>query len=263
MPRLGAQIKPREAPICARVSCGRGLRLRRRLAGRHDHAPGAVERALAQLEAEQAVALERAGQRQFAGLAAPRSRSGHNRARRRAGSPRHGRAPWPPPAPGRISAAPMPSLRHDGSTASGPSTSAGVPPALTCHNRTVPTSRPLRTAEKARPSAGARPSRRRWQVRGWRLAPKQASSSASRAATSEARSARIANGAASAGRATGSSASSHGTSVPASRRQQAAGSVVSKFGSVKGWEPAHRLPVIQSLEERPVRCGRSAAAGSR
>ena len=39
-------------------------------------------------------------------------------------------------------------------------------------------------AESARPSAGARPSRRRWQVRAWRLAPKQASSSASRAATS-------------------------------------------------------------------------------
>src|SRR5260370_41870491 len=119
----------------------------------------------------------------------------------------------------------MPSLRKGGSTASGPSTSAGTPPALTCHNRTVPTrrvafrkfptpsrqvpsgefpkhpphahfessavliefevrspscgkrcelrirdSRPWLTAESARPSAGARPSRRRWQgriLRGW------------------------------------------------------------------------------------------------
>ena len=152
----------------------------------------------------------------------------------------------------------MPSLRQDGSTASGPSTSAGTPPALTCHNRTVPTRRvafrkfptpsrrapsgefpkesphvnpesavvriefevrsrscgrhcelrirdnsPSRTAEKARPAAGVRPSRRRWQVRVWRFAPKAKSSSASRAATSEPRSPRIANGAAFGVRATG------------------------------------------------------------
>src|SRR5579864_763743 len=45
----------------------RGLDRRGR-AGRHDHTPGAVERALAQLEAEQAVALERAGQRELTGL---------------------------------------------------------------------------------------------------------------------------------------------------------------------------------------------------
>src|SRR3978361_1200701 len=37
-------------------------------AGRRDNAPEVVERALAQLEAKQAVAFERAGQRQFAGF---------------------------------------------------------------------------------------------------------------------------------------------------------------------------------------------------
>src|SRR6476646_8482651 len=110
-------------------------------------------------------------------------------------------APWPrafaAASASSISAAPTPSWREDASTASGPRMSAGMPPALTCHHRTDPITRPWRTADKARPSAGARPSRRRWQVRIWRLSPKQASSSASRAATSEARSARIANGAAS------------------------------------------------------------------
>ena len=54
---------------------GRSGRVRHELrrlqgSGRRDHAPGAVERALAQFEPEQAVALERAGQRQLAGLAA-------------------------------------------------------------------------------------------------------------------------------------------------------------------------------------------------
>ena len=36
-----------------------------------------------------------------------------------------------------------PSLRQDASTARGPSTSAGTPPALTCHSRTVPISLPV------------------------------------------------------------------------------------------------------------------------
>ena len=94
-----------------------------------------------------------------------------------------------------------------------------APPALTCHSRTVPTSRPWRTAEKARPSAGARPSRRRWQVRIWRFSPKQASSSASRAATSEARSARIANGAAFGVRARWSSEAVMARQSPLQRRE--------------------------------------------
>src|SRR5258707_11419218 len=46
----------------------RGLGPEQQRASRADHAPGAIERALAQLEAEQAVAFERAGQRQLAGL---------------------------------------------------------------------------------------------------------------------------------------------------------------------------------------------------
>src|SRR4051812_40651087 len=83
--------------------------------------------------------------------------------------------------------------RHEESTASGPSTKAGTPPALTCQNLSVPTRRPWRSAENARPSAGVRPSRRRWQVRSWRLAPNERSSSASRAAMSQPRSARMAN----------------------------------------------------------------------
>ena len=187
--RAGGQPRangPRQPTRCAGFA--------RREAGRRDHAAGAVERALAQLEAEQAVALERAGQRQFAGLAAPRSRSGHNRARRRAGSPRHGRAPRGRQRV-RISAAPTPSRAIDRQRADQRAAGADVP-------------QPQR-----RPAAGARPRRRglrRARVRragagrcAWRLAPKQASSSASRAATSEARSQRIANGAASGVRATG------------------------------------------------------------
>src|SRR4051812_22834883 len=39
-----------------------------RPAGRDDHAPGALERAFAEFEAEQPVALERARQRQLSGL---------------------------------------------------------------------------------------------------------------------------------------------------------------------------------------------------
>src|SRR4029077_15866057 len=43
-------------------------RFEQQRSGRRDHAPGTVECALAQLEAEQAVALARAGQGQLAGL---------------------------------------------------------------------------------------------------------------------------------------------------------------------------------------------------
>src|ERR1700726_383909 len=42
--------------------------VQRRLPGRHDHSGCALKRALAQLQSEQAAALERAWQRQFAGL---------------------------------------------------------------------------------------------------------------------------------------------------------------------------------------------------
>src|SRR5882757_7425780 len=43
---------------------------------RRDHSPGAVERALAQLKAEQAVALERPRQREFAGLVGREAEAG-------------------------------------------------------------------------------------------------------------------------------------------------------------------------------------------
>src|SRR5690349_17278992 len=49
-------------------SPGAGLIGRSSRTGRHDHTPGAVERAVAQLEAKQALALERTGQRKLAGL---------------------------------------------------------------------------------------------------------------------------------------------------------------------------------------------------
>src|SRR5882724_12359835 len=42
--------------------------VQRRLPGRHDHSGCTLKRALAQLQSEQAAALERARQRQFAGL---------------------------------------------------------------------------------------------------------------------------------------------------------------------------------------------------
>src|ERR1700723_2002307 len=140
-----------------------------------------------------------------------------------------------------------------GSTASGPSTSADAPPALTCHNRSVPTNRSFspcrRTAEKARPSAGARPSRRRWQVRAWRLAQKQASSSASRATTSEARSARITNGAASGSKATGvlrKAVMARQSSLPTAVKPAAALSVNSHMKGMGAGGPA---PGYQCLKE--------------
>ena len=140
---------------------------------------------LAQLEAEQPVALERGPAATARRSCRPKSRSGRNRAHRRAGSPRDGRAAW------RRRSARVHQRGADAELAAGiidrqrAQHQRRDAPALTCHNRTVPTSRPSRTADKARPSAGARPSRRRWQVRIWRFSPKQASSSASRATTSE------------------------------------------------------------------------------
>ena len=74
---------------------------------------------------------------------AARSRSERSRAHRR----RAARPSWPRDrararAPSRISVAPMPSALARGSTASGPSSSAGRRrPASTCHSRTVPTTR--------------------------------------------------------------------------------------------------------------------------
>src|SRR5882757_336968 len=50
--------------------CATSLCWRHRGAGRRDHSPGAVKCTFAQFEAKQAVALERARQRQFAGLEA-------------------------------------------------------------------------------------------------------------------------------------------------------------------------------------------------
>ena len=233
----------------------------RRGAGWRDHPARAVERAAAQLQAEQAIALERAGQRQLGGRRPARSRSGRNRARRRAGSRRHGRVAWQQSTRGPSARRRCRACGNDRSTASGPSISAGTPPALTCHNRTVPTNFPWRTADRARPSAGARPSRSRWQVRIPRLAPKQASSSASRATTSATRSARIANGTAFGVKPTGV----FGKAVMA-RPSSLPGGVIRQrrcqsFGC-RGWEPAHRLPVGQA-SRASVRCGRSAAAECR
>src|SRR5882757_977032 len=54
----------------------RCLCLRLRLAGSFDHAPGAVERAFGELEAEQPVALERAGQRKLSGFRAREAEAG-------------------------------------------------------------------------------------------------------------------------------------------------------------------------------------------
>ena len=93
----------------------------------------------------------------------PRSRSARSKARRR---PAGSRA-WPRRAASaiacRISAEPMPALFSDGSTASGPSSSAGRPPspsarrptAAPCRRRAPAASR----ATKARPSDGRRPRR--------------------------------------------------------------------------------------------------------
>ena len=153
-----------------------------------------------------------------------------------------------------------------GSTASGPSTSAGTPPALTCHNRTVPTNFPWRTAEKARPSAGARPSRRRWQVRKLRFAPKQASSSASRATTSEARSRGSRTERRRLRGQSGSSAKQSWHVSPRFRRRcEAEGSVVSKFACEKegSRRTGSRFRASAGESGAGIRCGRSAAAGSR
>src|SRR6266702_6642990 len=209
----------------------------------------------------------------------------------------------------------MPSLRQDGSTASGPSTSAGTPPALTRHNRTVPTrrvtfrkfptpsqqvssgefpkhpphahfessavliefelrsrscgkrcelrirdSRPWLSAENARPAAGECPSRRRWQVRIWRLTPKLASSSASRATMSEARSLRIANGAVSEMGATvgfRKAVMARQSSLPTA----AAGGALSANFAGEGREPADRLPtLLPPTQAGGVRCARVAAS---
>ena len=107
------------------------------------------------------------------------------------------------------------------------------------------------TAVKARPSAGFCPSRRRWQVRAWRLSPKAASSRRSRAATSEARSGRIASGAGGVGDEDGSRFpnSGHGRSVPTPKSQPGLG-VLSANRDVTGWTPANRRPVIQASERR-------------
>ncbi len=229
MPRLHPQIKPREAPISAALSGDAAACLAPPAAGWHDHAPGAVERALAQFEAEQAVALERAGQRQFAGLAAREAEAGvvgrvaeqdhRAMAARFRGRQRvvHQRRADAELAAGRVDRQRAQHQRRHAPGADVPQPQRPDQPAL------------RRTAESARPSAGARPSRRRWQVRSWRLAPKQASSSASRATTSEAARARIANGAASAGGQLGLPQGSHGTSVLASGGSKAEGSVVGKY----------------------------------
>ncbi len=135
--------------------------------GRHDHPLGA--------SSVPAGIRSQAGGRARTGRAASMHRS--SRARNEAGvigaSPSRITASCPRARAAAsaccISAAPIPSSRQAGSTASGPRTRAGLPPALTCHSRTVPTSVPSRTADSARPAAGARPSRRRWQVRSWRF----------------------------------------------------------------------------------------------
>ena len=211
--------------------------------------------------AEQAVALERAGQRQFAGLSRREAEAGiigrvaeqdhRAMAARLRGRQRvtHQRSADAELAAGRIDRQRAQHQRRHAPGADVPQPHGPDQPAL-AHGR------------KARPSAGARPSRRRWQVRGWRLSPKQASSSASRATTSEARSARIANGAASAVRATGvfrNAVMARQSSLPDGSE---AAEALSANSQMKGGEPADRLPIILA-SRGDVRCGRSAAAGSR
>ena len=174
--------------------CGGGgeTRLRNRLAGRAQQAARAFERARHEFEGEQAVALERTGHAQGARSSPPRSRSGCNRARRRPGRPRDGRAGGlqqarDAPAPRRC-----PRLRQSAATATGPRSSAGWPvPHTIFHSRAVPMTRLPSVATKARPSAGDRPSRSRCELLRQRSSPKASSSSASRAAMSGGRSFRI------------------------------------------------------------------------
>ena len=133
-------------PAPDQAARGRCRRLTRaapvRRAGRHDQALRAVERARRAARAPTAARARTGRATPDRRSGRPKSRSAGNRAHRRAESPRHGRAPTPSPSACCISAAPMPSLRQLSSTASGPSTSAGTPPASTCHSRTVPTRRP-------------------------------------------------------------------------------------------------------------------------
>ena len=80
-------VRPAARRAALQDRCGR--------AAGADEAAGAVERARRELEREEAVPLDRAGQPQAAGLLAPRSRSGRNRAHRRRAGRRRGRAGVP------------------------------------------------------------------------------------------------------------------------------------------------------------------------
>ena len=120
---------------------------------------GAVERAWHQFQRQEAVRARRGrawpARRSFP----PRSRSAHSRARRRPAGSRRGRAARASAIACRISAEPMPAPFSDGSTASGPSSSAGRPPspAATSHSRTVPTSAPDRVARDEGQALGRPP----------------------------------------------------------------------------------------------------------
>ena len=125
--------------------------------------PQAPSSAPSPIRAEQPVALERTRQRQLPVLGGGEAESA-NRARRPAGSPRGWPRASPPRALGSISAAPTPEAGGGCSTASGPSMSAGIPPTLDVPQPHGPDQAALAHGRQARPSAGARPSRRRWHV---------------------------------------------------------------------------------------------------
>ena len=142
---------------------------------------------------------------------------------------------------------------------------------------------PGETPRTPGPRPAERPSRSRWQVRALRPAPKQASSSASRAGTSAARSVRMAKPASDSaattswvailvmaillpllGQPTGRAARKRPTLV--GRHRSAIGRAPRRRGAMSSmWRGGAGAPAPQQSDEAyaGVRCGRSATAGSR
>ena len=113
----------------------RPAQARRRAGGARSYGPGSQSAPVASAEKPKRRVVRRVADQQDGARAPRRSAS---------------RSAW------RISALPMPRWRHSPATASGPSSSAGRPrPAVTCHSRTVPTTRPFSVATNDRPSAGS------------------------------------------------------------------------------------------------------------
>src|SRR5882757_1040677 len=86
-------------------------------------------------------------------------------------------------------------------------------------------------------------------MRAWRDAPKHTSSSASRAAASEPRSARIANGVAARVRATLLFEAVVCRAVMACHSPLRLAECCRPIWKMTGWEPANRLPVFQAIGE--------------